>query len=113
MLSKANRLRKNKDFERVLKQGKTLKGQFVILKYLYQGLSVSRFGFIISNKTIPKAVLRNHYRRQLRAIIRAHLDRIAPGYDITIWAMPSILRSNFKALDQEMQDLLKKAHLLS
>ncbi len=84
MLSRKNRLVKEKDYKNLYRRSPKIKGKFVSLRYLKNNLDVSRFGFIVSNKTVPKATDRNLFKRKFRVIIGEELNRIKPGFDVII-----------------------------
>jgi len=50
MLKKENRLKKKKDFEKVFKEGKSFKNNFLIVKINENNLNFPRFGFVVSKK---------------------------------------------------------------
>ena len=71
MLKKINRLKKKKDFEKVLRGGKGFKEDFLLFKTIKNNLKTSRFGFIISQKVSKKATVRNKLKRKLSGLIEA------------------------------------------
>ena len=80
MLPKKNRLKNKKDFERVFKQGKGFKEDFLFFKITKNNLKENRFGFIVSLKVSKKAVLRNKVKRRLREIIKKRAgDKLIEG----------------------------------
>ena len=108
MLSKANRLRLKKDFEKVFKQGKGFQQGFLFLKIIENDLGKTRFGFIVSKKISNKAVVRNKVKRQLREIIRKQLDQIKQGFDIVIVALPGIENQEFQEIKKTIDNLLAR-----
>lgn len=107
MLSKENRLRKRKDFDNIFKNGKAKIGRFIFLKFFKNGLNVSRFGFIVSLKIAPKAVVRNKIKRRLRQVIRNNINKIKPGLDIVITAKPEIVNKSYQEIKNELENLFK------
>ena len=112
MLPKENRLTKKKDFERVFRQGKGLKEEFLVIKALDNNLSVSRFGFIVSKKISKKAVLRNKIKRRLRELAQMKLNQIRQGIDIVVIASSGIGEKNFGEIEEISNKLFKKAGIL-
>lgn len=112
MLPKENRLRKKKDFERVFRQGKGFKERFLALKIIENKRVESRIGFVVSKKYSKKAVLRNKFKRQLREQIRKRLKGIKGGYDVVILARGGLEKKGFQEMDEVVEKLLSKAHLL-
>lgn len=111
MLSRTNRLSKQKDFEKIFRQGKEYRVDGLTIKSLARQQSFSRFGLVISTKVAKKAVARNRLRRQIRAILRAHLTDIKPGFDVVLIAKPSLLDLSYQELEETIVDLFKKAKL--
>ncbi|MEF8846972.1 MAG: ribonuclease P protein component [Candidatus Paceibacterota bacterium] len=113
MLPKDNRLKKEKDFERVFKKGKSYNQTFLFLKVLKRDNNQeSRFGFVVSTKVSKKAVVRNKLKRQLREIIREKLPEIKSDYDAVTVVQPGIETQSFHQLKQNLLQLLKEANLI-
>ncbi len=112
MLSRTNRLSKQKDFEKIFRQGKECRIDGLVVKSLARQQSGSRFGLVISTKVSKKAVARNRLRRQIRAILRAHLTDIKPGFDVVLIAKPSLLNLVYRELEKTIVDLFKKTGII-
>jgi ribonuclease P protein component len=112
MLIKRNRLCKKKDFERVLKKGKGLKEDFLILKMAKNNLSQSRFGFIVGTKISKKAVLRNKLKRRLRELVRGKIEKIKKGFDIIFITQPGLENRDFWELEEILNKIFSRAKLL-
>ena len=113
MLSKENRLKKKKDFEKLFKEGKSFKEKFLVLKVNKNNLSNNRFGFIVSKKISKKAVVRNKIKRQLREIIRKEIKNYQKGFDVAVIALPGIALKDFKEIAQALESVLKKIKILN
>ena len=111
MLPKENRLKKNKDFERVFKTGKGYKENFLFLKITKNNLETSRFGFIVSKKFSKKAVIRNKVKRQLRELVKARLPKIKKGIDGIILIIPNFENKDFWEIEETINKLFKKADI--
>ena len=107
MLSKANRLRKEKDFEKLFKKGKSFRNGFLILKIVQNNLEESRFGFIVSQKVSKKAALRNKIKRRIRAVARQNIKKIRKGIDVALIALPGLEKKNFLETKEILNALLK------
>lgn len=79
MLKKEFRLPKIK-----FKAEKTFNLPDAIIKVSENGLSVSRFGFVVSKKVDNRAVVRNKTKRILRSFIQENLENIKTGFDFLI-----------------------------
>ena len=79
------------------------------LRCLRNNRDVSRFGFVVPNTISKKSTQRNLYRRKLRALISANLNRIKPGFDVIL----KIERpGEINRLEGEIHVLLEKGQLL-
>lgn len=112
MLPLKNRLKKKKDFERILKQGKGFTEDFLFLKIIKNDFKVSRVGFIVSKKISKKAVRRNKIKRRLREIAYSYLDKIQPGFDLVFLTKPGIEKRDFWELEQIVGKIFKKSKIL-
>ena len=111
MLKKINRIRKDKEFDRVFKTGHSFYGRVLGIKATDNDLGTNRFGIIISTKVSKKAVIRNKFRRQIRAIIRLNLPLLKEGFDVVIIVFPLILDKNYQELEQIVQNGFKRLNL--
>lgn len=105
MLPKENRLKKKKEFEIVFKDGKTLKGNNIIIKYLGNGLDYAKIGFIVSKKVSKKAVERNKIRRRLREATRN--VNLKKGLNIIIIALSKIKDVSYIEIEADIKNILK------
>jgi len=112
MLPKRNRLKKKKDFEKVFREGKGFKEDFLYLKIKKNNLESSRFGFVVSKKFSKKALVRNKIKRRLRELIRISLPNIKKGIDGIIIIMPGLEISDFWEFEEIINKLFKKAGIL-
>lgn len=95
-LKTKNRLKKKKDFDEVFKNGKTVNGSFLFIKFKKNNLNIPRFGFIVGLKVSKKAVERNKIRRLLSETARINLKYIKDGYDIISVVKPGIMEKTTK-----------------
>jgi len=111
MLAKKNRLKKKTDFESVFKNGKSLKEGSVILKYLFKGSKISRFGVVVSKKIDKKTNVRNRIKRKISESIRLRLKNFKKGIDVIVITLPGIEKNDFKEIDNLLDKLFKKSSL--
>jgi ribonuclease P protein component len=111
MLPKRNRLKRKKDFQKVLKNGKGLKEDLLVLKMVKNNLLQSRFGFIVGTKVSKKAVLRNKLKRRLRELVREKIEKIKEGFDIVFIAQPGLEKRDFWQLKDILNKIFLKAKL--
>lgn len=112
MLLKENRLKKNKDFKKVFKEGKGFKEDFLVLKKAKNNLKISRFGFAVSKTFFKKATLRNKIKRKLRESVRIKLNEIKKGIDVVIIASPGLETKDFREIKEIVNKLFKKAKII-
>lgn len=112
MLPKNNRLKKKRDFEKVLKRGKGFREDFLFLKVAKNNLEINRFAFVVSLKVSKKASLRNRIRRRLQEIFRAKLPEIKVGFDGVLIVARGLEARSFPEMEKTINKLLKKAKLI-
>ncbi len=112
MLPKAHRLKKEKDFQEVMKQGRTVSKAFLILKFRKNDLAVTRIGFVVSQKISKRATIRNRVKRRLKGLARSSLPRLRSGYDLIFFTKKGIEEKNFREVEIAAKSLLEKAGLL-
>ena len=103
-----NRLKKEKDFQRTLKTGRTIKGAVCGIRYKENGDVASRFGFSISLRVSKKAAERNRIKRVLSEAVRKELQNIKPGYDVVVSVFPGAVECENEDLRRGLFSLLKK-----
>ena len=108
MLPKANRLTKKNDFDLVFKKGKNAKRDFLVVKMLKNNLKENRFGFIVSKKVSPKAVVRNKVKRRLRDALSKELGAIKEAQDIIFIALPGIEKKEYSDIKEAVSSFFKK-----
>jgi ribonuclease P protein component len=105
-----DRLRRNADFQRVYKSGRTYAGRLLVLRIAPNDRDTSRVGFVVT-KAVGNAVARNRQRRRLREAVRGF--DIAPGCDIVINARKSASEASYASLRDAVETLLTRAHAIS
>ncbi len=113
MLPKENRLRHEKDIQALFANGKGVFGIYLSLKFKKNNLSDSRFAMVAGVKVSKKAVVRNRLKRQVRAILHAHLRELAHGFDVAILIRKEAVGKTSGDLEKDLLKLLKKAKLLA
>lgn len=99
------RLKLSREFARVRKEGKTVRGKFLLLGVLPTGETGSmRAGFVTSRK-VGGAVVRNRVRRRLREVVRRHQHEIAEGLWLVLVARPAAAQASSAELEREWLQL--------
>jgi len=88
--SKKERLNRNKDFQRVFKEGKKVwVNSILLMLYLSNELGIKRIGIVVSKK-IKKATKRNRVKRLIREIFRKNKEFFPEGCDFIIIPHPKM-----------------------
>ena len=97
-LSKKERIRKNREFERVFKEGKKIwVDKLVLIIYAPNDLGFRRLGIVVSKK-VGKATKRNKLKRWIREVFRRNKDWFPESSDIIIIPHPSLLEKSYHEL---------------
>lgn len=73
----------------------------------------SSFGISISKKVSKKAVVRNRIKRQIKGVIRSHLQEIKAGWQIVIVVRPKAIECKYEHFLRELEELLKQAKIIN
>lgn len=112
MLAKNQRLVKQKDFEKIFKQGRSSYSKLLGIKVLANQLKNNRYGIIISTKVSKKSVDRNKLKRQIRQAVRQLDNKLVQRVDLAITALPAMLGQDYKTIKSELEQILIKLKLL-
>ena len=106
-------LKDGRDFGQVRKHGKSSAGRYLVLG-AYHDPQQARFrvGFITTRK-ISNAVFRNRLRRQFRAIVRKHGDRIRTGFSLVSIARFRAPGTPFSDLERDWLKQAKRLQVLT
>jgi ribonuclease P protein component len=105
-------LRKQSDFSRVYKQGKSKGGRFAVILYKRNGLKFSRTAFVASKK-VGNSVNRNRSRRLMRAAYKALEPGVKGGYDIIFVARADIIKCKEPEVERQLKKSLESAGILT
>jgi len=108
---KHEKLRKQKEFERVFREGKSYGGSTVAFYFAESEVEFPRAGFIASKKISKKAVIRNRAKRLMREVFRLNKHRLKP-VDIIFIARKGIVGKKFKEVEEDFLNLARKAGIL-
>ena len=119
-LPKAHRLRDRKDYRAVYEQGirrysphltlialPSEENQDVVL------IPATMFGISISKKVSKKAVVRNRIKRQIKGVIRTHLQSVNPGWKVVIVVKPKAIECKYEHFLRELEELLKQTKIIN
>jgi ribonuclease P protein component len=110
--TRAHRLNRSADIERVRKSGRSWAiGPLVI--YAAPGPQAgapTRIAFV-AGKKLGDSVERNQAKRWMREAFRLQLPYIKQGWDLLLIARPSLRQADFRRVQAALADGLKKAQL--
>ena len=109
-LPKGLRLKRNVDFQRVYRRGKSVSDARLVLIY-QRGRGHTRVGFT-AGKKVGKSVVRNRAKRLMRENYRLIRHRVAEGWRVIFVARNAMVGASFQQVQDSMQKLLKKAGCL-
>ena len=104
-------LRKQSDFSRVYKQGKSRGSRFAVILYRRNGLRYTRTAFV-SSKKVGNSVERNRSRRLMRAAYRNIEPGEKKGYDIIFVARAAIIGCKEPEVEKQLKKSLESAGIL-
>lgn len=114
VLRKEQRLTRTGDFKAAFAGGRTYVHRLLVMKVLRKrDERPSRYGFVTS-ANLGKAVTRNRAKRLIGEVVRLLGERVPPsGYDVVFIARPPIRDADFAGVSRAVEELLRKAGLLS
>lgn len=112
MLDKQNRLKKNRQFNFIYRNGQAKHTRFLSLVFSSSKLEDVKVGFSVSKK-IGKSVVRNKVKRRLRAIVRSLLPCFSSHYNYIFIAKEGIDSLTFDEIKNEVILAMKKASLFN
>jgi ribonuclease P protein component len=105
-------LRKQKDFNRVYKKGKSRGSKYVVVLYRKNDLGYTRTAFV-SSKKVGNSVERNRSRRLMKESYYSFSDKIKKGYDIVFVARNSINGADMKEVQRSLYGTMKVCSLFA
>jgi len=106
------RLKLSREFERVRKEGRAVRGGLLILSVLpVDGEKRFRVG-LITSRSVGEAVARNRVRRRLREIVRRNQKALKGGIWFVVIARRSAAQTDSVALEAEWLHLAQRAGIL-
>ena len=106
------RLKKNWEFKRVYRNGRTVVSRNIVLYYCPNGHEYNRIGFSISKK-VGKSVIRNRIRRVYKEAFKAVDKYLVKGYDIILIARKPAVDASFRQASKELYNLCRKGQMVA
>ena len=110
-MKKPDVLRKQEDFTKLYKKGKSAGSRHLVLLYRQNGLSYNRKAFLASKK-VGNSVCRNRARRLMREAFRKTETELPTGYDFLLIARHSILECKCDQVERSLKSCLQRAGLI-
>lgn len=110
MIKNENRLRKNKHFKFIYKNGESKKVDKITIVYVKTKYKPFKVGFSVSKK-IGKSVIRSKVKRRLRESFCSLYKNINSDYNYIFIANEGIDKMTFWQIKSNMEELLKKANV--
>lgn len=111
MLPKAERLRRERDFQAVLRTGQRVKHPLVNLYFLPRPEEGRLAGFVVGRRVSNKAARRNKVRRRLREAYRLRRHQVKPNVWLIFAAQPPAGKANFHQIAAAVEQSLRQAGL--
>jgi ribonuclease P protein component len=105
------RLKKQTDFQRVRRFGKSHAHPLIVLVRLPNEIEQTRIG-VAAGRVVGGAVQRNRAKRRLRGVLNPIAGKIATGWDLVFIARKPILHAGHQDLEQAVHSLLRKSSLI-
>ena len=97
-------LKKNKDFQKVYKKGKSYANKYLVMYVLKNDLEKNRIGISVSKK-VGNSVIRHHLTRLIRESYRLHEDVFDSGLDIVVIARGTARDASFHQISSALKHL--------
>lgn len=111
-MNKRQRIKKNREFQKVFKDGKSFANrQFIVYRYKKEGQTAFRIGLSVSKK-IGNAVTRNRVKRYIRQTFLELQDEVYQDYDYVIIARKQAATMDFHETKKSLQHVLRIARVL-
>ena len=104
-------LKRNKEFRRVYRQGKSAGSRILVLIHLSSRKPDIKVGFAVSKK-IGSAVVRNRVKRRLREAVTPLLPEMHPGCRLIFIARSPVTDAGFKEIESTVRRLVTKVGLI-
>ena len=105
-MSSYETLKKNIDFQKVYKSGKSYANKYLVMYVLENGTDITRIGISVSKK-VGNSIVRHRLARLIREAFRLSTSCIPDGYDYVVVARASLKDKGFFETKESMIHLLK------
>ena len=97
-------LKKNDDFRRVYRKGRSRANQNLVLYVYKNGLDENRLGISVSKK-VGNSIVRHHMTRLIREVYRLHEDEFNIGLDLVVVVRTGNKKTKFTEVEPYFLEL--------
>ena len=110
-LPRSSRIRQNRDYRRIYRQGKRFSNRAGLLYLVKSRRSDVRIGFVATKK-IGHAFARNRAKRLMKEVYRLHRHELASHYEAILLASPFLTGASYGEAEKAILALWRKAGIL-
>ena len=110
-LPRSSRIRQNRDYRRIYRQGKRFSNRAGLLYLVKSRRSDVRIGFVATKK-IGHAFARNRAKRLMKEVYRLHRAELSPNYEAIMLAGSFLTTATYKEAEKAVLALWRKAGIL-
>lgn len=104
-------LKKNFQFRKVYRSGKSYSNQLLVLYIFKNREGINNIGISVSKK-VGKSVTRSRVKRLIKESYRKNMINVKQGYNLVFIARVSSNGKGYKEIDTSLVNLLRKSGLL-
>ncbi|MCI5639795.1 MAG: ribonuclease P protein component [Lachnospiraceae bacterium] len=104
-------IKKNSNFLKVYRQGKSYANKYLVMYVLETGMDKNRYGITVSKK-VGNSVVRHRITRLIRESIRLNETNLEKGYDIVIVARNTAKDRKYLEIESAVLHLSKLHHIM-
>jgi ribonuclease P protein component len=110
-LPKRRILRKNKEFQKVYRYGRSYANRYLVLYAFTANGPEGKVGFA-AGKKLGNAVTRNRVKRLLRESYRLNQQLLGPKYDLLLVGRKAAVDVKYAVMEKAFLSLVRKARVL-
>ena len=104
-------LKKNIDFQKVYKEGKSKANKYLVMYVLPNDLGINRLGISVSKK-VGNSVVRHHLTRLIRESYRLNSNMFNSSLDIVVVVRTTARDKNYHSLESDLMHWGKIQNIL-
>ena len=109
-MKKRFRVKKEKDFNAIFQEGKSVANRKFVVYRLENSEQHFRVGLSVSKK-LGNAVTRNQIKRRIRHVLITHKDQIIENLDFVVIARKGVEEMNYTEIEKNLLHVLKLANI--